>query len=106
MEEDTPSYNQRNMVSFHQSEFALKNHQKQGHMETGPWFKVSCDRLEKIGMDLVTPGSVVQRVIHYTILTPKLSSDRVKPFEMNTDNREILNAPTRNAIKIHPEITN
>ena len=44
----------------------LTSHQQRGHTETGPRFKVSSERPEKRGIDLATPGLVVQRVIHYT----------------------------------------
>ena len=45
----------------------LTSHQQRGHTETGPRFKVSSERPEKRGIDLATPGLVVQRVIHYKI---------------------------------------
>ena len=35
--------------------------QQRGHTETGPRFKVSSERPEKRGIDLATPGLVVQR---------------------------------------------
>ena len=37
----------------------LTSHQQRGHTETGPRFKVSSERPEKRGIDLVTPGLVV-----------------------------------------------
>ena len=37
----------------------LTPHQQRGHMETGPQFKVSSERAEKWGIDLVIPGLVV-----------------------------------------------
>ena len=49
----------------------LTSHQQRGHTETGPRFKVSSERPEKRGIDLATPGLVVQRVIHYTTAAPK-----------------------------------
>ena len=48
----------------------LTSHQQRGHTETGPRFKVSSERPEKRGIDLATPGLVVQRVIHYTTTAP------------------------------------
>ena len=48
----------------------LTSHQQRGHTETGPRFKVSSERPEKRGIDLATPGLVVQRVIHYTTAAP------------------------------------
>ena len=39
----------------------LTPHQQRGHTETGPRFKVSSERPEKRGIDLATPGLVVQR---------------------------------------------
>ena len=48
----------------------LTSHQQRGHTETGPPFKVSSERPEKRGIDLATPGLVVQRVIHYTTAAP------------------------------------
>ena len=39
-------------------------------METGPRFTVSSERQEKPGIDLVIPGLVVQRVIHFTTAAP------------------------------------
>ena len=48
----------------------LGSHQQRGHTETGPRFKVSSERPEKRGIDLATPGLVVQRVIHYTTAAP------------------------------------
>ena len=50
----------------------LTSHQQRGHTETGPRFKVSSERPEKRGIDLATPGLVVQRVIHYTTAAPIL----------------------------------
>ena len=44
--------------------------EQRGHTETGPRFKVSSERPEKRGIDLATPGLVVQRVIHYTTAAP------------------------------------
>ena len=48
----------------------LTSHQQRGHTETGHRFKVSSERPEKQGIDLATPGLVVQRVIHYTTAAP------------------------------------
>ena len=48
----------------------LTSHQQRGHTETGPRFKVSSERPEKRGIDLATPGLVVQRVVHYTTAAP------------------------------------
>ena len=48
----------------------LTSHQQRGHTETGPRFEVSSERPEKRGIDLATPGLVVQRVIHYTTAAP------------------------------------
>ena len=48
----------------------LMSHQKQGHTETGPWFKVSSERPEKRELILGIPGLVVQRVIHCTTVAP------------------------------------
>ena len=48
----------------------LTSHQQRGHTETGPRFKVSSERPEKWGIDLATPGLVVQSVIHYTTAAP------------------------------------
>ena len=48
----------------------LTSHQQRGHTETGPWLKVSSERLEKLGIDLATPELVVQHVIHYTTAAP------------------------------------
>ena len=50
----------------------LTSHQQRGHTETGPRFKVSSERPEKRGIDLATPGLVVQRVIHYTTAAPEI----------------------------------
>ena len=36
----------------------LTFHQQRGHTETGPLFKVSSERTEKRGIDLVIPGLV------------------------------------------------
>ena len=38
---------------------SLMFHQQLSHMETGPRFKVSSERLEKRVVDLVIPGLVV-----------------------------------------------
>ena len=38
--------------------------------KTGPMYKVSSERPEKPGTDLVTPGLVVPHVTHYTTSTP------------------------------------
>ena len=59
----------------------LTSHQQRGHTETGPRFKVSSERPEKRGIDLATPGLVVQRVIHYTTAAP-LSICRCVPSIM------------------------
>ena len=48
----------------------LMSHQQRGHTETGPWFKVSYERLEKLGIDLAVPGLVVFVVIHYSTAAP------------------------------------
>ena len=40
-------------------------------METGPRFKVSSKRLKKRGIELATPGLVVQQVIHYNADAPR-----------------------------------
>ena len=42
-------------------------------METGPWLKVSSDRLVKEGIEPVTPGLQGQRFIHYTTAAPILN---------------------------------
>ena len=39
-------------------------------METGPRFKVSLDRLVKLGIEPVTPGLQGKRFIHYTTADP------------------------------------
>ena len=43
-------------------------------METGPWLKVSSDRLEKPGIEPATPGLQGKRLIHYTTAAPKKKS--------------------------------
>ena len=53
----------------------LTSHQQRGNTETGPRFKVSSERPEKRGIDLATPGLVVQRVIHYTTAAPTNNVD-------------------------------
>ena len=53
----------------------LTSHEQRGHMETGPRFKLSSQRLEKQGVDLAIPGLVVYHVIHYTTTT-KLGKKR------------------------------
>ena len=35
-----------------------------------PWFKVSSERPEKLGINLATPGLVVLGVVHYIDTTP------------------------------------
>ena len=45
---------------------SLTSHEQRGHLEMGPWCKVSTERLEKLRINLLIPGWVVQRVIHYT----------------------------------------
>ena len=42
-----------------------------GHMETGPWLKVSSDRLVKPGIEPVTSGLQGKWFIHYTTWVPK-----------------------------------
>ena len=37
----------------------LMSHQQRGHMETGPRFNVSSERLEQRKIDLAIPGLVV-----------------------------------------------
>ena len=37
----------------------LTSRQQRGHMETGPWFKVSSERQDKRGIDFAIPGLVV-----------------------------------------------
>ena len=44
----------------------LTAHQQQCHTDLGPRFKVSSEKPEERGIDLVITGLVVQRVIHYT----------------------------------------
>ena len=59
----------------------LTSHQQRGHTETGPRFKVSSERPEKRGIDLATPGLVVQRVIHYTTAAPlRMLNTEVRMF--------------------------
>ena len=53
----------------------LTSHQQRGHTETGPWFKVSSERPEKRGIDLATPGLVVQRVINPGVAKKKKVHD-------------------------------
>ena len=43
-----------------------------GHTETGPRFKVSSERPDKRGIDLVIPGLVVLCVILYTTAAPAM----------------------------------
>ena len=73
--------------SFHlrewMSELRFTSHQQRGHTETGPWFKVSSERLKKPGIDLAIPGLLVQHVIHGTTNPGtgpwfKVSSERLK----------------------------
>ena len=40
-------------------------------METGPWLKVSSDRLVKPGIEPATPGLQGKQFIHYTTAVPK-----------------------------------
>ena len=54
------------------SKLGLKSHKQRGHMETGPWFKVSSETLEKWGVDLGIHGLVVKCVIHCTTAAPPL----------------------------------
>ena len=39
-------------------------------METGPWLKVSSDRLEKPGIEPATPCLQGKRFIHYATVAP------------------------------------
>ena len=48
----------------------LTSHQRRGHTETGPRFKVSSERPEKRGIDHTIPGLIVQLVIHSTTAAP------------------------------------
>ena len=52
------------------SELGFKYYKQRGRTETGSQFKVSSERPEKRVIDLVIPGSVVKRVIHYTAAAP------------------------------------
>ena len=42
-------------------------------METGPWLKVSSDRLVKPGIEPATPGLQGKWFIHYTTAAPFIS---------------------------------
>ena len=48
------------------SAIELMSHQKRGHTETGPGFKVSSKRSEKQWISFAIKGLVVQLVFHYT----------------------------------------
>ena len=41
-------------------------------METGPWFKVSSDRLVKRGIEPATPGLQGKPFIHYKTAAPRV----------------------------------
>ena len=41
-----------------------------GHTQTGPWFKMSLESLEKQRIDLATLGLVSQCIIHYSTIVP------------------------------------
>ena len=66
----------------------LTSHQQRGHTETGPRFKVSSERPEKRGIDLATPGLVVQRVIHYTTAAPNRSRKEADSSNRDTGNKK------------------
>ena len=44
-------------------------------METGPWLKVSSDRLVKPGIEPAAPGLQGKRFIHNTTAAPANNSD-------------------------------
>ena len=46
-------------------------------MGTGPWLKVSSDRLVKPGIEPATPGLQGKRFIHYTTVAPYSMYDLV-----------------------------
>ena len=62
----------------------LTSHQQRGHTETGPRFKVSSERPEKRGIDLATPGLVVQRVIHYTTAAPIIAYENLVVMDVRS----------------------
>ena len=51
-------------------------------METGPQFKVSSDKLEKLGIEPATPGLQNEWSIHYTTETPFLQRNYI-PYPVN-----------------------
>ena len=73
----------------------LTSHQQQGHTETGPRFKVSSERPEKRGIDLATPGLVVQRVIHYTTAAPNYTGRNKQVITEFTYHKNILEEANR-----------
>ena len=55
----------------------LLSHQQRGHTESETRF--TSERPEKWGIDLVIPGLVVKRVIHYTTAVPPHKWRKVPP---------------------------
>ena len=55
-----------NLKEFLHREFGLTSHQQLEQTETKPWFKASSERPAKPGINLASPGFVVQRVSHHT----------------------------------------
>ena len=53
--------------------FSVPPTQLEGHTETGPWIKVSPDRLVKPGIEPVSPGLQGKRFINYTTSALTLS---------------------------------
>ena len=48
----------------------LTSHHQLGHKGTGPWSERSEKQVGVGGVDLATPGLLVQRVFHYTTAVP------------------------------------
>ena len=50
-------------------------------METGPWLKVSSDRMVKPGIEPATPGLQGKQLIHHTTAAPDFFSVNFGPEE-------------------------
>ena len=55
-------------------------------METGPWLKLSLDRLVKLGIEPAPPGLQGKQFIHYTTAAPQgiMKNIYVKLYEVWT----------------------
>ena len=67
-------------------------------METGPRFKVSSDRLVKLGIEPASPGLQGKWLIHYTTAAPKMACKAATEVDFAQDKCTHLYAAIENTL--------